>query len=286
MNLPLGVLFGIIAMIGWGIADFLAAVAVRKTSVFKTFVWSQIIGLVLFFIAFSLFFNFSLPSLSSIVWLLFAGFLGVISYLAYYKGLQVGKVPVVVPIASSWAAITVILGLVILHEALTKTQTIGVILAVIGTVLVSFRLRDLLGLKLKNLSIGVSYAVIAMLGWGVYFVPMKMLISELGWFLPIFFAKVISIFYLLPYLKLSKKDVSFPKNALILVLLIGFLETMAFISFGMGINSAYVSIVSPVAATFPVITITLARLFLKETIDFNQVIGIFSVLTGLVLLSL
>ena len=218
--------------------------------------------------------------------ILITGLLGVISYLAFYKGLQVGKVSIISPIAACWAAVTVILSLIFLHETLTALQSIGVTLAILGAVLTSFKLHDLINLKLKNFATGVEYAIIAMLAWGVYFVLIGILVPKLGWFLPIFFIKAVAVFYLLVYSGVTRRNIAFPKNVAFFVISIGFLETIAFLSYGMGVTSEYTAIVAPIGAAFPMITILLARIFLKETLEINQKIGIIAVLAGLVLLSI
>jgi uncharacterized membrane protein len=286
MALTLGILFGIIAMLGWGVADFFVAKAVRKTNVLKAFVWNQIVGLTLIFLVFLFYFKFPVISFSTVIIILIAGFLGVISNFAFYKGLQVGNVSIISPISASAAAITVILSLIFLNEALSTLQVIGVILAILGAALTSFKFHDLIRLRLKNIATGVEYAIVAMLGWGVLFVLVDVLVSKLGWFLPILFIKTIIVFMLLTYSTTTKKNISFPKNAALFVILIGVLESAAFLAMGAGVSSEYTAIVAPVAFAFPAVTIILARIFFKEILEINQKIGIVSVLAGLVLLSI
>ncbi len=286
MAVTLGILFGIVAMIGWGVADFFVAKAVRKANVLKTFVWSQIIGLVLFLIIFLLFFKFPIISFSLLGILLIAGFLGVVPLLAYYKGLQIGAVSIISPIAASYAAVTVVLSLIFLNETLTALQAIGIILAILGAILTSFKFHDLIKLRLKNFAAGVKYAVIAMLGWGVLIIFIDILVSKLGWFLPIFLIKAIIVFYALSYSFIAKKNISFPKHVGLFIILIGFLESMGFLAFGAGISLEYTAIIAPVSSVYPAITIILARIFFKEILDLNQKIGIAAVLLGLVLLSI
>lgn len=286
MEIPLGIIFGIIAMISWGTADFFVAKAVRKTSVFKTFIWSQMIGVILFFLIFSLFFKFPFLSFTTIAVILITGFLGAISYLAFYKGLQVGKVSIISPIAACWAVVTVVLSLIFLDETLTTIQAIGVGLAILGAILTSFKLHDLLKLKLTNIATGVEYAIIALLASGIYFVFIDALVAELSWFIPMLLIKTVAVFYLLAYSGATKKNISFPKNVALFVILIGVLEVIAFLSYGVGVTSEYTAIVAPISAAFPMVTIILARIFFRETLEINQKIGIVSVLTGLVLLSI
>ncbi len=286
MDISLGILFGILATISWGTADFFVARSVRKASVFKTFLWSQIIGAVLFIIIFSIFFKFPILSLTTIGVILISAFLSTIAYLSFYKGLQVGKVSVISPIAACWAVVTVILSIFFLNESLTAIQGIGVALAIIGAILTSFKLHELLKLKLKNAAKGIKYALIAVLGWGIGFVLIDVLVTELKWFLPFFFMKIAVVLYLLLYSGARKSNISFPKNVALFVVIIGVLEVIAFISYGIGVNSEYTAIVAPIGATFPMTTIILARIFFKERLEINQKWGIVAVLIGLVLLSL
>jgi len=52
------------------------------------------------------------------------------------------------------------------------------------------------------------------------------------------------------------------------------------------VSSNYTIIVAPVSATFPVVTIFLARIFFGEKLEFNQKTGVILVLIGLILLSI
>jgi uncharacterized membrane protein len=64
------------------------------------------------------------------------------------------------------------------------------------------------------------------------------------------------------------------------------LEAAAFLAYGAGVASEFTAVVAPVAASFPMVTIMLARIFFHELVEINQKIGIAAVLTGLILLSL
>jgi drug/metabolite transporter (DMT)-like permease len=286
MSLPLGILFGILAMISWGAADFFVAKSVRTVSVFKTFVWSQLIGLIPFILIFAIFFNFPSISFNSSILILITGLLGFVGVLAFYKGLQVGNIPIVSPIAASSAVVTVILSVIFLKEILTSFQSVGISLAILGTILTSFKFHDIIRLKIKSIASGVKFAVIAMLAWGISFALIDVLIAEFGWFFPIFFLKVLGVFYALAYSGISRKSIAFPTNIIWFLVLIGILEAAAFLSIGAGIGTDLTSIVVPIASAFPAVTIILARIYLKEILEFNQKLGVLAVLMGLVLLSI
>lgn len=168
---------------------------------------------------------------------------------------------------------------------LTALQTLGVSLAILGAVLTSFKLQDLMRLQLRSFGTGVEYAIIAMLTWGMLFAFIDVLVSELSWFLPVFFVKTVAVFYAMGIFPVAKRSISFPKKAALLVIVIGLLDFVGFLSYGIGLSYEYATIVAPVASTSPMVTILLARIFFQETLEMNQRIGIVSVLTGVVLLS-
>lgn len=197
-----------------------------------------------------------------------------------------GKVSIISPVAACWAVVTVILSLIFLNEMLTALQAVGVSLAILGAVLTSFKLHDLMKLKLRNLATGVEYAIITLLAWGMLFAFIDVLVTELSWFLPVFFIKTVAVFYILTFSSVTKRNISFPKNVALFIILIGVLDFVGFLSYGIGLAYEYATIVAPIASTSPLVTIILARIFFKESLEMNQKIGIVSALIGLVLLSI
>ncbi len=284
MQIAIGIVFGIIAMFGWGASDFFVTKSARGTSLFKAFSWSQIIALIIMLPIFLIFFKLPQFSFNIIILILASGVLTVIANLMFYKGLQVGTVSTIMPVESCWAVVTVILSLTILNDVLTGLQATGIILILAGAVLVSFKWRDLL--QIKNPAKGVKYAVIAAVAFGTDFVIIDLLVHKIGWFLPIFFIGIITATYMLIYSGTTKKDISFPKNVWLFILLVGILDTIAYLAYSIGVTSEYGSIVAPIGAASPVIAIILAKIFFKEKIEMNQILGIIAVMIGLVIVSL
>ena len=286
MALTIGVLFGITAMVSWGIADIFAAKAVGKTSVFKTYFWIQTIALAIYLVTFLLFFDFPVISLIILGIILLCAFLGISSVMSYYKGLQVGTISIISPIGASYALVTVILGVVFLNQTLTALQAIAIGLVILGAILASFKFHDLIKLKLKNVTAGVRYAIYAMLAWGVMFIFIDILVGKLNWFFPVLAIVAVEIFALLVYSGATKKNISFPKNVAVFVIIAGVLEAIAFLSTGFSISSVHAAVTAPIIAAYPAVTIILARIFFKEILDINQKFGVVSILIGLILLSI
>lgn len=284
MNISLGILFGLISMISWGVSDFFVTKSVRGCIAIKALFWSQIVALIIMLPIFLLFFT--MPEFSSQIFALFflAGIFTVISNLAFYKGLRIGKVSIVMPIASCWAIVTIFISIAFLGELLTKTNALGAIFAIIGVILVLFRKNN--SAKSKDSSKGISYAIISAFAYGINFVIIDLLANEIGWFLPIFFIGIINAFLLIIYAGFRKSNLSFPRNIFSFVILVGVLDTIAYLFYSTSVTMELGAIVAPIAATSPAISILLAKIFFKEKIRLSQKIGIIFVLAGLVLLSL
>ena len=125
-----------------------------------------------------------------------------------------------------------------------------------------------------------------MFSTGVSFVFVDLLILRNGWFLPIFALKAFSIVYLLAYSFFSGNSLSISKKLLPELLAIGLLESIAFLSLGLGVSLSKISVVYPISAAFPAITIFFARIFFKEHLERNQITGVLFIIAGLVLLTL
>lgn len=286
----MGILYGILSMIGWGTADFLGANSSRKIGHFLTLFWMQFIGTSVAFIYFitkannldkTLFYKY-LPLLGIIA------ILQTIAYLSFYKGFEKGNVSVVSPIASSWAMVTIILSILFLGEAINSIQLIGIILILSGIILISTDIKEVSAMRKLKIFTGVKEGIIAMLGWGVSFFLIVPATRDLGWFFPIFIFKVFAVLFLL-ILALTRKRKLYPAGSQLsfisLVIPIGLLDVTSFFSYNFGLEGSLSLIISPVAASFPVITVLLARIFLKERLRTIQILGIISVIGGIILLS-
>jgi len=286
----MGIISALISMFGWGTADFLAAKATRKAGDILALFSMQIVG---FLIALIYFFSrintFDLSRLPKYLLLLaIIGFLQIIAYLAYYIGLKKGTVSLVAPVGASWGIVTAILSIIFLNEVLLGNQILAVILIAIGIILVSIDFGTFKSTKKVNLLIGIKEGIIAMLGWGVSMFLLVFTTDALGWFVPVLFFKIFGIGLLFLYMlkKRSFQKISITKPVILLLVPIGILDIVAFFTYSLGINSLNASMVAPVAASFPVVTIILARIFLKERLSIIQTIGVVGIIAGLVIISL
>lgn len=286
----MGILSGLISMFGWGTSDFLAANSSRKIGYLLTYFWTQLVAfsltLIYFLIKFPRLDINNIPQF--LIFLAPAGFLFMIGTLAFYKGFIGGQVSLVSPIGASWAMITVVLSVIFFKEILQTNQIIAVVLIILGIILVSTNLKEVLKIKRFTLLKGVKEGLIAMLAWGISLFLIVPASKALGWFLPVFVLKFFGLLLLVIYTLFSRKSlkINFQSSFLILLFFIGFLDVIAFFGYSFGVEGEYASIIAPIAAAFPLITIILARILLKERFVLNQIFGIISVIIGLVLISI
>jgi transporter family protein len=282
--MQLGVMFGLLAMLSWGAADFIAAWAIRQEGTFKTLLWSHIISMVLCIGAYMALFGGTAIASTNVIMGLGAGLLGIMAYMFFYKGLEVGEASVITPISGCWVIVTILIGIVVYGQTFSMLQMTGIGLAVTGSIATSLRLSDIRASK--RLTHGIHYAVLTVLVAGVFYSSLDALTGQMGWFLPIVLIKSAGTLALLAYAPVGKKTLSFPRASVVPVLLVGTLGVIAYLAFSRGIHTQCSFIVAPICAAFPVVTILLSQHYLGERMALHQKAGVVALLGGVVMLSL
>lgn len=284
-----GIHLGILAMLGWGFSDFLAALLSRKTGSYLSFFWIMLFSLC----SLSLFAIFNWPTFSFTYSLLFftfaAGLLHTIAGLSFYKSLEIGKVSLVAPIAAAWSIVTVFGGIFLFQEKFSTAYLLPLISIILGTILVATDIKEILKSWKSIISDkGIPYALVAMLGWGLGFVLLNQAIKISGWLIPNLILFIVVSISMWIFLMVKRINLLPSKNSgfWIKALVAGILWSLAYISYSVGIESYSTSIIAPLGAAFPAVTIALATIFLKEKVNFGQMIGIASIMGGVILLSL
>jgi drug/metabolite transporter (DMT)-like permease len=215
------------------------------------------------------------------------GLLGCGGYMAFFKALNLGPVTIVSPIVSGYTVITVILAVIILAERPGPLQTLAIVIVFVGVGLASTELRTLKGAGGGfSLSRGIVLAIIAMFLIGGYVFSIAYFTEPYGWLVPIFLVRVFSTGFFLGGSAVMRypllANVTWPLA--IAMLLIGVVETSAYISFSFGVAIADTSLVATIASGYALVPIVLGFIFLGERPALNQWVGIAMVIFGLILL--
>ncbi len=287
MALAIGILFAIIVMLSWGTADFFAKKAIDRVGYKTSLILNQLVAFGPLIIIAVLFFKVPPFSVDLVLITVSAGILGVIGYVFLYRGFQKGNISIVSPITASWSVITTILAVFLFQETLMPLQIAGVIAVFIGVFLTSTNLAELKKSIRQGRSSGITDALISMGAWGIAYTLLRPMAIAFGPIIALLFLRIAAITILFSWTKITKTKISTPTRLIfIFVAAAGLLDLVGFLAFNFSISASFLSIVGPVAATYPAVTIVLAYFFLKERIVSNQKIGIIAILAGLALISL
>ncbi|HZX44879.1 MAG TPA: EamA family transporter [Candidatus Nanoarchaeia archaeon] len=285
MNPFLGILFGLLSMLGYGLSNAIAKVPSGKIGSVRTVFYRNIfVSLFLFIIL--LFTDFTLSPLYIILALIIS-LIGYIPLLFFYKALSVGKVGIVSPVANSSVIWTILLSIIFFKESLTATQVLAMLFIITGIFLVSVNFRDLRNSSLFTLSSGVPYAIITSLLWGLTFFLFKIPVNILGPFLTSFIIELGIAIYSGIHLYTSQKSLAIKEKSMLPYLIsIALFGTAGTLFFNLGISLYSVSIVSALTFSSPWIAALYGKIVYKEKLSIMQYMAIAFVVLGLVVISL
>lgn len=281
------ILFALISYFGWGVGDIFGAITTRKIGSFATAFWVSLLGSVIF----TLYVPFDLANLNQLTFsvLLLNILLGVIfigGNLCLNEAFRLSNVSLTGTIVSSYAALTVVLSILFLHETITLSQSAAIVIIFVGILLSTLDFADLKSRKLIT-NRGVKLAWLAMVSYGVYFAFIKIPVKEIGWFWPNYLTFLLfPLIYL--YSKLQGIALQKPnyKNALLPMIVCTLLLRIGDFSFNIGISQGLTAIVAPIAGAYPTLFAVLGFLVFKDPIKRQQVVGIIVTLIGIVALSI
>jgi len=207
-----------------------------------------------------------------------AGLCGAVGLGALYRGMAIGAMGVVAPISSVAAAIPFAYGIT-RGERPSPVQVGGAVVALAGLVLVS---RAPGGTR--AVSAGVGLALIAALGFGLYFVLLGTGAEEsVPW--TVLVARLTSTALALSAVLSVGAPLRAGRGLLAPVLAVGLCDTSANVLFALASTRGLLSVVSVLTSLYPAVTVALAALLLRERLGRGQLAGGAAVLAGAALLT-
>jgi drug/metabolite transporter (DMT)-like permease len=283
----MGIALGLTAAFCWGVNDYFVVLAARRTGARRTVLCFHLIATLALALVVLTAGDLAGVSGRQLLALLLLGGLGAASYLAYYRALAVGPISIVSPIVSGYAAVTVILAVLLLGERLNGGQTVAVAVSMAGVLLASTDLGQLRRTRRVALT-GVVLAVVSMLWIGGFVFGLSYYTQELGWLVPIFLGRAFACLFLLagavrgaqwPFSGVSPRLVG-------LLALVGLLDTLGYVAFNVGVQHADTALVATASAPYAAIPVIMGVALLRERPALNQWAGVAAVFTGVVLLAL
>jgi drug/metabolite transporter (DMT)-like permease len=279
------VLLALAASLCWGTADFTAGLKARTVALPTVLLLAQGVGLLLSvpLVALS---GRALPSTAVDLASLGAGAAVIAGLACFYRALAAGTMSVVAPVAATGVAIPVLAGL-LSGNHLAAVQAIGMLVAVLGVVLASRHPAgdaSAAGRRAHRDSIGL--AVIAAVAFGCYF-----LLAHIGtrggvaWLLLLANITGVAGVLAIALLTRSPLPARTPSGDLRVLALAGVVEFAATGLYGLANRHGELSVVAVAGSLYPVATVLLARVVLRERLVRVQALGVSLALVGVALIA-
>jgi drug/metabolite transporter (DMT)-like permease len=284
----MGILLGLTAALSWGLADYFAAMASRRTGALRVVLGFHLVAMVL--LAVLLFGSgggLAEISRSDLVWFVFVGALGWLSYLAFYRALAIGPISIVSPIVSAYAASTVVCAVLIGGERLAGGETAAIVVVMVGVVLASSDLAQIRRVE-RLAALGIVLALVTAVLIGAFVYGVAYFSADYGWLVPIFVARGFSTLFIVGTAA-AERELRFPDRSprlLVTIALIAVVDTIGYVAFNFGVRHADTSVVATAAAPYAVVPIVAGIVILHERPRGTHWAGISLVIAGLILLGL
>jgi drug/metabolite transporter (DMT)-like permease len=266
------------ASVAWGIGDFLGGYKSRTVPVLVVILLAQVAGVASIGLVVLLAWN--SPPGPSVAWAGLAAVSGTIGLASFFRGMAVGAISIVAPIASVAAVVPVVFGIATGDEV-SSVQLAGFVLALGGVAVASVE-RGQAGPA--RMAAGVPWALAAVVGFGGYYVPMHEASGDDFLWAAFTFRVFVAVLAFLAWLVL-RPPLAAAAGSLGAIALIGIADTTGNTFFAAASSLGEVSVVSVLATLYPVVTVALAAIFLSERLDRLQFAGVAAALTGVALIS-
>lgn len=260
------VVFGLMAAVAWGAADFGGGILGKRVPVSAVVLGMQLVGfggaVVLMLLR-----GEALPSAVDAGWAALSGVLGALGVLALYAGLAIGRMGVVAPVTGVLAAtVPVVVGIAL--EGLPQPIVLGGIAAAVLAVVLVSRVADPAGARS-----GIEFGLAAGLGIGLFNVTVTRVDPTLV-FGPLVVVRLTAAVVTILVLVVRRDRPGIPRNALWGVAAVGLLDLAGNAGFLFAESTGSLAVAAVLSSLYPVGTILLAALILNERITRDHAVGI------------
>jgi drug/metabolite transporter (DMT)-like permease len=317
----MGIFFGLLAALGWGVGDYLSRQASQAAGYFRVLLYLQICGAILLGAWLGLAPWLGLlpgPPQAGVDILALAlglALLNITASLLLLRAFAVGVVAVVAPIVAAFSAVSVVLSL-LWGDPLSPLRLVGLTATILGVILSSTpgggpdraivsagaavalpvaattvmaqqrRAARALHRLRANVGVGVPEALGAAVGLGAFFWAQRFIVPTLGPYWTTEVSSAASVLLLVPLAWPMRQSLRPPARPVLLrVGLMGACYTGASIAFNLGLGSDSPGVVAVVGSLASPVTVLLAFVLLRERLTRLQWAGVGLIFVALVLLA-
>ena len=298
----MGIFLGLAAAFNWGVADFAARFATRRTGALRALLFMQLTGFVALTVGMAATGHWArfFPAFrwSIWAWIVVAGILSALGALALYRSFEIGMLALVSPIASSYPALTVVLA-ISTGERLTRAHALGVTAVIIGVIIAAVALPAKGSETVGNAAVsahdhrahllrGVPWALTAALVFGVnYWILGFRVMPVFGGFASVWVIRLVSFLLLAILLRPLGQRLEVPRGSTAwLILFMGLTDTAGFVANNFAFKQEEIAIATVLASLYGVVTLLFAAVFLQERLGRRQWAGVALIFAGVALVSM
>ena len=263
------------ASVAWGASDFLGGLASRRMPVLVVLLGAQLVGLALAAVAWVASAP-GLPGADVIVPGAAAGLAELLGFACLYRGLAIGEMTAVAPLAALTAVLPVVVA-VGGGEHLAALEAGGMVLAIGGSALAAADPAS------RRVARGAGLGLAAALCFGAFFVLLGEA-SEAGGASAVLCGRVASV-AVLAILVGRPRAASPARRDAGLIATLGALDVAANLAYAAAATSGADAAVAVLASLYPLTTVLLARALLRERLGASRLAGVVAVLGGIALIS-
>jgi drug/metabolite transporter (DMT)-like permease len=278
------IVLALLAATLYGSADFLGALASRRTSIMPVMIFSQLAGFATLLVVLPF-----LPPASAtradFAWGAVAGGALGVGLMLLYQGLSAGKMSVVAPVTAVLAVIVSAAAGALVGDRLSPGALAGVALAIVAITLISQdgAPKNLTETRGASAARGLVAALWAGILIGVFFAALKQS-GHTSRLMPLVSARLAAL-VILTAVALSRRSPLRPGlDAVWLIIIGGALDILANVLYLLAARGGMLTIAATLTSLYPASTILLARLVLGERLRRIQIAGLSCAGLGVVLI--
>lgn len=280
----LGFALAIFASLFWGASDFLGGVKTRSVALVTVLAISQIAGL-LGIMTISLLRAHPFPLDNRIIFAPAAGAASLVALGSIYYATAIGPIIVVAPVAALGAALPVTVG-ILRGNSVGLMAILGMVFALCGVTIVGWEAGES-RVRSRGL-IAPALALISALATGVFFIFLNEASTPDPYWATVVM-RATSCFLVLGFIIIRRpRDASVRSLGVLTILAlaaVGLTDMGAEVCFATASGMGQLSIISVLASLYPVVTVLLAMVLLRERAHWIQLCGAAATVTGAVLLA-
>jgi drug/metabolite transporter (DMT)-like permease len=280
--MSLGVLFGLLAALTWGLGDFAAASASRRTSPTLASGLMGVLGLLMVIIL-ALAFAEVFPAPGVLVVGALAGLVGSLGFVILLRAMDIGQMGIISPVSALLTAAVPVVYHAVFATAPSRLQWLGFVLALLGVWLVSQPVKGAMVVR------GVGLAVLS----GVGFAGFKILMAQVptvSVFWPVAAARsagmlVTAMLLLWQWRQNQPSVLKFAAIPWWLLIGAALMDSLGNVFFLRSSQTGSLDVAAVLASLYPAITTLLAILILKEEPTKRQLFAVGLMLVAVVLIA-